>query len=295
MWNLFLALLLLSPSAQAAKIKVEVYHQEDTCEAKLDTKKMSKLEFDRITELYKFLEAPRNYNPLKFLDERREIAETRALVAENKKFLENSIKAIPSFRRARWKKLGEQILHDAQVRTEVQLAAIAFMDTWDPKPLLASDKPDDSLASRPYVDTIKDESPEKLEQRTLAEEKRLLALPLEERPISFLTCDQRLRILADDSKLEKFSPSYAHDSCQHNSSPQTCRQKYTITPGMKKAEREGLRMDLFQWAWYSGFECAYKRGQGEESDYDYAKLGSLKDLFHSALSGLECESNGCDD
>lgn len=290
---LFAALLLPSP-ARAELLKVNVYDPENTCVAKLDTKKMSRAEFDKITALYKFLGNPFSHDPLGFLKQRHEIGEMRTLIAKNKKFLESSVRTIPSFRRNRWKKLGEHILTQANVGREKHLAVLAFMESWDPKPLLESEKTEDGLAQSPAVSWINDDSPEKQEQRRKAEEKRILALPLEERATDDLTCDQRLRILSDDSRLEKFSVRFAKFRCGENGDRKTCEEGFLITPGMTKDDREGRRMYLFQWAWYNN-SCPFTRGKLKESTYDEAKQGSLEELMRSALSGFSCESDGCGD
>lgn len=286
---LLVFLIALSPPAFAAKVKVSVPNPEHSCEALLDTKKMSKDEYERIAKFQRFVSG--SWNTLGFVDSAERLAKAKKEFRANLAEFENAVGEIKSFKKARWKKLGEYILAKAWADFERESAVIAFMENWDPAPLLHAPL---TLAELDFYKT-------KIKPGMRAEDlpsgigddfDKVMALPMEDRDFGDLTCNQRLRLIADASKLEKFSARYAKHGCQGNASPANCEKSYVIKSGMPKEEREGKRMYTFQWAWYNNGACAYTRGKLKVPSYDGP---GLEDLLASAIGQQKCDEDGCGD
>jgi hypothetical protein len=284
-------LVMLPLGGLAAKVKVPVPDLEHSCEALLDTKKMPRRDYDRIAALERFLSFP-STDPIGFLDAPGKIKKAKAEVEKNFSFVKRSVKNVRAFRQLRWKKLGQHLILEARAAREKELAAIAFMETWDPAPLL---DPDDTreLAHAVPVTWREGMEPDKLPQYSEEAKQRLLSLPLEERDLYFLTCNQRLQALADESRFEKFSEHLARYQCADNGDPEECKERFRIRPEMKKSEREGRRIYGFQWAWYNNGVCPFVNGKVEVPEYEGP---AVEELLKSALTDEQCDyDDGCDD
>lgn len=285
-----LLLLTLPLPAQATKVKVDVPNQEHACTAMLDTKKIGKAEYERIAELQRAYFGPRE--ALGFVDSAKTLAEAKKDTAKLLTEVEEAVREIGSFKKPRWKKLGAFLLAQAQAKHERESAMIAFMESWNPEPLLEAPLPPDEI--KPFEKTLKKpiSNPEDLPAGLGDDLAQVIALPLEDRDYGDLTCNQRLRLLADESKLEKFTARLAKRECQSNGAPAQCEQRYLIHPGMPREEREGKRMFAFQWAWGNNAACPYTRGKVKVPE----ETGpGLHELLVSALSQQTCEDNGCGD
>lgn len=285
----FLTLLILAmiPSgASAAKINVKVFNMDNDCNGLLDTKKMSKSKYEQIQKLIYFESTPSD--PLGFVSSTEELKRAKELIKNNLDYLEKSVKEIELFHEARWKKLGQYYLQMARAEHERQMAALTFMETWNSAPLLDGPNNDD-LAHNAGIEPEPEMTNARREQLFKAANERILKLPLEERDPYFLTCDQKLRILADDKKLERFSVTFAPYSCANNGDKQECIKKFKITKDMAQSEREGRRMYLFQWAWYNNEVCHFTKAKTEiPSEY----LGPrLEEALQAVVSDVKCDES----
>ncbi len=282
---LYLVTLLGSPaSSSASKIKVQVPNPEHSCEGILDTKKMSKAKFERIAELIRFQSRPND--PLGFIDSEEKLKAAKATVKENLEFVESSVKKIEEFRKSRWRKLGQYYLQKARAEHERQSAAIAFMETWNPLPL--QDAPNEGGLSRdstvPYEPGMTNK---RRDQLIYEANERILKQPLEDRDATFLTCNQRLKLLADEALLEKFSVNFAYADCAGATEKDKCKKRYIITKEMPPAERQGRRMYLFQWAWYNNGACHFNKAKLELPNEEEGH--GLQGMLEAAVSGVKCE------
>ncbi|RYZ87445.1 MAG: hypothetical protein EOP06_12670 [Proteobacteria bacterium] len=176
-------------------------------------------------------------------------------------------------------------MESARLNYRQQSAALSFLETWNPA-LLTDARPNDDVIRN--VGLLN--GPERLQE--LARERQNQSQPLEERDRAYLSCEQKLRILADERKLENFSKRFAPYLCAGNGAPKECEKRYLINAEMPSAERDARRIKLFQWAWYYNGVCEFEKPSRLKGNSD---VPAVDDLLRSALSGEVCESDGCGD
>lgn len=265
--------------------------ESEECFADINTKVLSKEQFDAFLTLINSL----LYYPYIsfFLSESSELKSKSEEAKEQYQEIADALFLLSKLKNSEINNVGKKILSDLKILRDKDLKVFRYLKSWnetmlldpelitqDPHVIVTHPQPQKPAKSYEEIREASDNLIKKIEDGTAnsddmakvfsfsdpppkidkegqkAEIKRILALPLEERDLDHLDCNQKIKILSHESKIEEFSKKFAKFRCSNiNISTKTCMDEFIYKKELSPEEKDKVRINLFKWSWLVNHGC----------------------------------------